>query len=103
MGPQSGHLPGDADSLPRTNRRPALLPDPAHRRHLRQLAHPDPVNPSVNHDLGMLASAAIAAEDPGATFPQDRHAGSPGRADLAGSRDRRTRIALAGLAGLAAG
>jgi hypothetical protein len=84
MGPQSGHLPGDADSLPRTNRRPVLLPDPAQPPNLRQLAHPDPVHPPIKHDLGMLAIADIAAEDPDATFPQDRHAGSPDGARLGG-------------------
>ena len=41
----------------------ALLAPP-----LGQLAEPDPVNPSVNHDLGMLAIADIAAENTGAAL-----------------------------------
>jgi hypothetical protein len=51
---------------------------------LGQLAETHPINPPVNHDLSMLAIADIATENTGATFPQDRHAGLPDRADLGG-------------------
>jgi hypothetical protein len=51
---------------------------------LCKLAKADPINPPVNHHLGMLAIADFAAENTWATFPQDRHAGLPGRADLGG-------------------
>ena len=36
---------------------------------LPQLPNPHPVDPSLDNDLGMLAIADIAAEDPGAAFP----------------------------------
>jgi len=51
---------------------------------LLQLVETHPVNSPFNHDLGVLAIANIAAENTGAPFPQDRHAGAPDRADLGG-------------------
>jgi len=69
---------------------------------LFELPHQHLVDASVDGDLGMFAIADIAAEDPGATFPQDRHAGAPDR-DCVGGRHRAAGVPLAGLAGLAAG
>jgi hypothetical protein len=51
---------------------------------LGQLAETHSIHPPVDHDLGMLAICDIAAENTGAAFPQDRHAGLPDRADFGG-------------------
>jgi hypothetical protein len=51
----------------------------------------------------MLAIANIAAEDPGATFPQYRHAGAPDGHHFLIRRYPAASFALAGFAGLATG
>ena len=70
---------------------------------LLQLPEPRPINPPPDEDLGMLAIADVAAENPCAPFPQDRHIGAPGRRNLGGGRYRAPGAALAGLARLATG
>src|SRR5205085_2948536 len=72
-------------------------------RSLAKLAGSHPVDPPVDDDLGMLAIANIAAEDPGATFPQYRHAGAPDGHHFLIRRYPAASFALAGFAGLATG
>ena len=51
---------------------------------LSKFLDPHSVNSSVDHHLGMLAIADVATEDPRATLPANRLAGTPNRAYLGG-------------------
>jgi len=70
---------------------------------LAQFPNPYPINPSFDDDLGMLAIADIAAENPCAPFPQDRHAGAPARTRFLSGGHCAAVIALTSLARLASG
>jgi hypothetical protein len=68
-----------------------------------ELAGSAPGNPLVDHDLGMLAIANVAAEDSQATLPAHRLASTPGRAYPAWRRSCTQLVALARLPWLASG